>query len=256
MKMQKLMALVQVEMKKLFRAPMSLAVLMLMPVGLTLILNLALGSVANANDFYPVPGMNHFEYLMPGIMGYSIIYMGMIVALGLVEYRQAGLLDRLEITPVSTATYLWSHIIANMLIALLQGVIVLLLAWALGFEPLGGVGGMLLAFLFLAVLAISAVGFGLITAAVSKDTGAAGGLSMIFILPMMMFGSQLAVFNETTRNVAKFTPNFYVSDSLSIIFHQGKINDPAIWQNLLILSIFSGVIVLIGIQLFKRIKHQ
>jgi ABC-2 type transport system permease protein len=256
MKMQKLFALVQVEIKKLVREPMSLAVLMFMPVVLTLVLYFALGKVANANDFYPVPGMSHFEYLMPGIMGYSIIYMGMIVGLGLVEYRQAGLLDRLEITPVSTTTYLWSQIIANVLIALLQGLVVILLAWALGYEPLGGLSGMLLAFLFLGVLAISAVGFGLITAAVSKDSGAAGGLSMIFILPMMMFGSLLAVFNETTRSVAKFTPNFYVSDSLSMIFHENKVSDPAIWTNLLILSIYSLVIVSIGIQLFKRIKHQ
>ncbi|MCJ7693988.1 MAG: ABC transporter permease [Anaerolineaceae bacterium] len=256
MKMQKLMALIQVELKKLVREPMSLAVLMLMPVGLTLILFFALGNVANANDFYPVPGMSHFDYLMPGIMGYSIIYMGMIVALALVEYRQAGLLERLEITPVSTSIYLWSQIIANIFIALLQGLIVILLAWVLGFEPLGGVSGMLLAFLFLCVLAISAVGFGLITAAVSKDSGAAGGLSMIFILPMMMFGSLLTVFNETTRSIAKFTPNFYVSDSLSMIFHEGKVSDPAIWMNLLTLTIYSLVIVGAGIQLFKRIKHH
>jgi hypothetical protein len=32
------------------------------------------------NDYYPVPGMNHFEYLLPGVMGYAVIYMGMMVA--------------------------------------------------------------------------------------------------------------------------------------------------------------------------------
>ena len=62
---------------------MNLAVMLLMPVGLTLIFYLALGSVYN--DYYPVPGMNHFEYLLPGVMGYAVIYMGMMVALALVE---------------------------------------------------------------------------------------------------------------------------------------------------------------------------
>jgi ABC-2 type transport system permease protein len=254
MNMQKINALVLVELKKLYRAPMNLAVMVLMPVGLTLVFYFALGNIYN--DYYPVPGMTHFEYLLPGAMGYAVIYMGMMVALALVEYRQAGLLKRVDVAPVSTAAFLGSQIIANMIIATFQGLIVLLVARLLGFEPLGGLVGLLLASLFLALLAISAVGFGLITAAVSKDTGAAGGLSMIFILPMMMFGSLLAVFNESTRTIARFTPNFYVSDTLSMIFHEGKISDPAIWQNLLILAIISLVIVVVGIQLFKKTKNR
>jgi ABC-type multidrug transport system permease subunit len=97
---------------------------------------------------------------------------------------------------------------------------------------------------------------GLITAAVAKESGAASGLSMIFILPMMMFGALLAVFSETTRNIARFTPNYYVSDSLSIIFHTGSLSDPVIWQNLLILAAISLVVVVAGIQLFKKTAYR
>lgn len=250
MKIQKIYALVQVELKKLYRDRMSLAVMLLMPVGLTLVFYLALSNVYN--DYYPVPGMNHFEYLLPGVMGYAVIYMGMMVALGLVEYRQAGLLNRVETTPVSSSAYLGSLIIANMFIATFQGLIVLLVARLLGFEPQGGLVGLLLAPLFLALLAVTAVGLGLMTAAVSKDTGTAGGLAVIFILPMMMFGAFLAVFDETTRIIAKFTPNYYVTDSLSVIFHEGSVSDPVIWQNLLILAIISLVAVVAGIQVFKK----
>jgi ABC-2 type transport system permease protein len=250
MNTQKIGALVAVELKKLYREPMSLAVMVLMPIGLTLIFYLALSNVYN--DYYPIPGMNHFEYLLPGVTGYAVIYMGMMVALGLVEYRQSGLLKRVETTPVSPSAYLGSHIIANMLIATFQALIVLLVARLLGFEPQGGLVGLLLAIVFLALLAVTAVGLGLMTAAVSKDTGAAGGLSVIFILPMMMFGGFLAVFNEATRTIAKFTPNYYVTDSLSVIFHEGRVSNPVIWQNLLILSIISAVIVIAGIQLFIR----
>lgn len=251
---QTLMALVSVELKKLVRDLMSLAVMMLMPVGLTLIFYLALGNVYN--DYYPVPGMNHFEYLMPGVMGYAVIYMGMMVALALVEYRESGLLRRIQATPVSMATYLGSQIVANMMIATVQGLIVLLVARLLGFQPQGGLVGVLLAALFLALLAVTAVGLGLLTAAISKDTGAAGGLSMIFILPMMMFGAMLAVFNEATRTIAKFTPNFYVTESLSIIFHQGELSNPTIWQNLLILVVIDLIIVTAGIQLFKKTAYR
>jgi len=247
---KKLNALVRVELKKLVRDPMNLAVLLLMPIGLALIFYLALGNVYN--DYYPVPGMNHFEYLLPGVMGYSVIYMGMMVALALCDYRKSGVLSRIETAPVSASTYLGSQVVANVIIATFQGMLVLLVARLLGFEPQGGLIGIFLVILFLAVLGVTAVGLGLITAAIAKDSGAAGGLSMIFILPMMMFGSLLAVFDETTRTIAKFTPNFYVSDSLSLILHEGRVSDPMIWQNLLILIGISIVIVIVGIKLFSK----
>ena len=252
MNLQKIGALVVVELKKLYREPMNLIVMVLMPVGLALIFYVALSGISSNSFEYPVPGMNHFEYLLPGTMGYAVIYMGMMVALGLVEYRQSGLLKRVETTPVSPSVYLGSHVIAYMLIAVVQGLIVLLVARVLGYEPLGGLVGLLLAALFLALLGISSVGLGLITAAVAKNTGAAGGIAVIYIVPMMMFGSLLAVFNEMTRNIARFMPNYYVSDSLSIIFHTGSVSDPVLWQNLLILAIIALVVVLVGIQLFKR----
>jgi len=254
MKTQKINALVLVELKKLHRDPMNLVVMLLMPVGLALIFYLALGNVYN--DYYPVPGMNHFEYLLPGVMGYAVIYMGMMVALALCEYRKAGLLNRIQTTPVSTSAYLGSLIIANMIIATIQGMIVLLVARLLGYVPLGGPAGLMLAVVFLALLAVTAVGLGLLTAAVAKDSGAASGISAIFIIPMMMFGALLAVFDETTRTIAKFTPNYYVSASLSIIFHTGRVSNPVVWQNLLILAIISLVVVVAGIQLFKRTEFR
>ena len=255
MKMQTIKALVVVELRKLYRDPMTLGILLLMPVGLTLVFYLALGDIRN--DYYGYASeMSHFDYLLPGAMGYAIIYMGMIVALALVEYRKSGLLKRVQATPVSPTVYLGSHIIANMIIATVQGFIVLLVGLLLGFEPLGGLAGLLLAALFLALLAISAVGLGLITASIAKDTGAAGGLSVIYIVPMMMFGALLAVFNETTRNIARFMPNYYVSDSLSVIFHTGSLSDPVIWQNLLTLAGISLVIVVVGMQIFKRVVYQ
>lgn len=254
MKIKQMIVLSVVELKKLYRDPMSLVVMLLMPVGLALIFYFALSGITN--DYYPVAGMNHFEYLLPGVMGYAVIYMGMMVAIALVEYRQSGILSRIETTPVTPATYLGSHIIANMIIATFQGLIVLLVARLLGYVPLGGVSGLLLAVVFLALLAVTAVGLGLLTAAVSKSSGVASGLAVIYIVPMMMFGALLAVFNEPTRMIARFTPNYYVSDSLSIIFHTGQVADPAVYQNLLILGLFSVVVVVLGIQLFKRTSYQ
>jgi ABC-type multidrug transport system permease subunit len=94
------------------------------------------------------------------------------------------------------------------------------------------------------------------TAAVSKETGTAGGLAVIYIVPMMMFGALLAVFDETTRNIARFMPNYYLSDSLSKIFHEGIVSEWIIWKNMLILAAISLVLVVAGIQIFRRREYR
>ena len=179
MNLKKVGTLAVVELKKLYRDPMTLAVLLLMPVGLTLVFYLALRNVPTWN----IPGMSHFEFLLPGTMGYAVIYMGMMVAMALCSYREAGLLKRLQTTPTSSSEYLGSLIVAYMIIAVFQAFVVLLVARLLGYEPLGGAIGLLVAAVFLALLAVTSVGLGLLTATVAKNSGAASGLTMIFVVP-------------------------------------------------------------------------
>jgi ABC-2 type transport system permease protein len=252
MKTRAMMSLVGVELKKLYRDPMSLAVMLAMPVVLTLVFYLALGNMPT----WWLEGVSHFEFLVPGTMGMAVIYMIMMVAMGLCTYREAGLLKRLETTPTSATTYLGSQIIANMVIGAAQGLVVLLLSVILGFRPQGGLTGIVLATIFLALLSASSVGFGLLTAAIAKNSGAASGLSMIFIIPMMIFGTWLTAFNEMTVAISRFTPNFYVTEPLTWIFQGAPLSDGIIWKDLLILTIISLVAVVAGIQLFKKTEFR
>jgi ABC-2 type transport system permease protein len=252
MKMQKIGALVGVELKKLYRDPMSLAVILAMPVVLTLIFYFAMRDLPT----WWLEGASHFEFLVPGTMGFAVIYMGMLVAMALCTYREAGLLKRLESTPTSPYEYMGSLIIAYMVIGVFQGLVVLLLSVILGFRPQGGLPGLVMTGIFLGLLAITAVGLGLLTATVAKSSSAASGLSMIFIIPMMVFGTFLAAFSEMTISIARFTPNFYVTESLTRIFHGASMSDRIMWQNLLILAIISLVAVVAGIQLFKRTEFR
>ena len=252
MKTREMMALVGVELKKLYRDPMSLAVMLAMPDMLTLVFYFALGNLPT----WWLEGASHFEFLVPGTMGIAVIYMIMMVAMGLCTYREAGLLKRLETTPASATTYLGSQVIANMVIGAAQGLVVLLLSVLLGFRPQGGLPGLVLTTICLALLAASSVGFGLLTATVAKSSGAASGLSMIFIIPMMIFGTWLTAFNEMTFAIARFTPNFYVTEPLTRIFHGAPMSDGIVWKDMLILLIISLVAAFAGIQLFKKTEYR
>ena len=251
--MKELFALIGAELKRLYRDPMLLAVLLAMPIGLTLVFYFAMGNLYQD----PMrPEMSHFEFLVPGAMGYAVIYMGMMVALVLCEYREAGLLKRLNTTPTSPTIYLGSLVIFNMMMAVVQGLIVLGVSKLLGYEAQVTVLSIVIIAVFLGILAVVAVGFGLLTATVAKNAGAASGLSIIYILPMMVFGSFLAVFDEATYKIARFTPNFYTTDTFMRIFYGTPLTEWVIWKNLLILLAIAVIVVFAGIQLFKRTEFR
>ena len=112
MKTRALMSLVGVELKKLYRDPTTLAVMLAMPIVLTMVFYLTMSDLPT----WWMEGTSHFEFLVPGTMGIAVIYMVMMVAMGLCTYRDAGLLKRLETTPASATIYLGSQIVANMII--------------------------------------------------------------------------------------------------------------------------------------------
>jgi len=100
------------------------------------------------------------------------------------------------------------------------------------------------------LFSLSSVGLGLITATVVKTPEAATGISFVFILPQMFFGTFIPL-TDTTRQIAMFMPSYYVVDALSLIFG-GDWTNANILLDVGIISIVSVAIVTIGILLFKK----
>ncbi len=250
MNLQRTMALLKIELKKVIREPVILFISILFPVALTLLMGLALSGLASSS----VPGYSVFDTMVPGLFGYACIWITMTVATTFVDDRELGLLKRINTTRTTSGEFMVSHIISNTLISLLQVAIVAVLSFVLGFRPEGGISGFLLAFVFIGFLSICSVGFGLITATIAKNSGAASGVAMIFILPQMLFGSAgmgIPVM-ESTQLIAMFLPSYYATNSLKMIFRGTPLTEITIWTNLGVLAILSIVIVIVGIQLFKR----
>ncbi len=250
MNLQRTMALLKIELKKVIREPVILFISILFPVALTLLMGLALSGLASSS----VPGYSVFDTMVPGLFGYACIWITMTVATTFVDDRELGLLKRINTTRTTSGEFMVSHIISNTLISLLQVAIVAVLSFVLGFRPEGGISGFLLAFVFIGFLSICSVGFGLITATIAKNSGAASGVAMIFILPQMLFGSAgmgIPVM-ESTQLIAMFLPSYYATNSLKMIFRGTPSAEITILTNLGVLAILSIVIVIVGIQLFKR----
>lgn len=246
MNTQRLFALLKMELKKIIREPAYVFLMFLFPAVLTIIFGFAFSD--------PELGMT-FNAMAPGLFAYACIFIIMIVAQSFSDEREQGLLSRLSITPMKPSDFMGSQILSNMIIVMLQVLIVFILAQLFDFRPQTDILGILLAFLLMAIFSLSSVGLGLITATISKSAGVATGLSFIFILPQMFFGTFIPI-TSTTRPIAMILPSYYVTDALTSIFNGDALTNSNILIDFAFVSVISIVIVIIGIQLFKKFGNK
>lgn len=242
--MQRVLALVKMELLKLIREPAILFLNLLFPAILTLVFGLAFGGIGGGDSAI-------FDMMAPGLFAYACIFLIMTVAMSFTEDRESGLLKRINVTPTTSSQFIGSHIITNMIIAVIQLVIVFLLSLLMGFRPNVDFFGFLMAFIFMLLLSLCSVGLGLITASISKSSGAAVGLSFIFILPQMFFGTFIEPVG-VTEGIAAFLPSHYVTNAIKTLFKGASPFAVEILVQLGIIVLMTIVIVILGIFLFKK----
>jgi ABC-type multidrug transport system permease subunit len=190
-----------------------------------------------------------FDYMAPGLFAFAAIFLIMIVAQTLVVEREIKLFSRINTTPTTAADIVMSKTLSSMVSALVQVALVFVMAFLLGYHPLGDASSLGFAFVIMAVFSLCCVGFGLIVAAISKSSGAATGIAFIFILPLMFLGTYVPVGGPARLIV----PSNYVTDALTSLFLRGApVSSPMILMDLAVVSIFSIALLLVGILLFKR----
>jgi ABC-type multidrug transport system permease subunit len=213
----------------------------------------------NSQLFSQTQEKKMFDYMVPGLFAYGVIFLIMTVSQSFTGERSAGLLRRINTTPITASEFMLSQVISNMVMAVLQVTLIFITAFLLGYSPLGGPLGLAMAFLIVAIFSLCCVGFGLITATVAKSAGAATGLSFVFIMPMMFLGTFVSGMSPGTLSgvASRFVPSFYVTDALTSLFLRGvPLSNSVIIFDLSVVSVCSTVVLFIGILLFRKYGNR
>ena len=193
--------------------------------------------------------LTQFDYMVPGLFGYAAIFLTMNVALAFSSEREQGLLRRINLTPTSPSEVIVSSVLSNMVVGAVQVGIVYVASSMMGFRAQASVAGIAYALTIVLFLVLCNVGFGLITASLVKSSGAATGISFVFILPQMLLGT----FVPVSPSIARFVPSYYVTDALTSLFLRGApLSSPVIMYDLAIVAVVGVVTVLAGITVFQR----
>jgi len=139
-------------------------------------------------------------------------------------------------------------------VGLAQALLVFLCVYALGYHPAADFGGLLMGFLIITLFAMCNIGFGLITAAISKSAGAATGISFIFLMPQLFLGTFVGTaLSSTAQAAGRFVPAYYVTDALTSLFTRGaSIASQSVLTDLAVVSASSVITLLAGVLIFRR----
>jgi ABC-2 type transport system permease protein len=196
--------------------------------------------------------LTQWDFMAPGIFAFAAIFMTMIVAQTMTVERDEGLLKRLRTTPASSSDYMISQTLSYMIIAVVQVTLVLVSSFMIGYRPESGIAGIAFTFVITLAFSLVAVGFGLISATISKSAEAATGVSFIFIMPQMFLGTFMPL-GGSTELISKFIPSKYVTDAITTLFLRGApLSTPIIWIDLAIVAGVGFLLVVTGIILFER----
>ncbi|UCH71070.1 MAG: ABC transporter permease [Candidatus Bathyarchaeota archaeon] len=195
-----------------------------------------------------------FDYMAPGIFAYAAIFLTMTVAQSFTTDRENGLLRRINTTPTTPTEFMMSQMISNMVTALVQVALVFAMAHLVGYRPNGDASSFAMAFIIVSLFSLCNVGFGLITATIAKSSGAATGLSFVFIMPQMFLGTFVGfALSPSAQAAGKFVPSYYVTDALTSLFLRGApLSSPTILLDLVVVSIYSVTALFLGILLFRK----
>ncbi len=205
-----------------------------------------------------VRGSSVFDSFAPGLFAFASIYMIMTVAQSYTAERENGLLRRILMTPATSGDLVMGSVVSYLAVGLVQAMLVFASVYGLGYRPVTGPAGLLVGFFIVTAFALCNIGFGLIAAAVSKSAGAATGISFIFLMPQLFLGTFVGSSLSSTAHVAgKFVPAYYVTDALTSLFTRGAaVTSPAVLTDLAVVSASSVLILLVGVQVFRRLGSR
>ena len=236
------------EMKRYFRAKSRILGSLAIPFFFLAFLGLGFNRMA-------VPGagsVNYIRFLVPGIVGMSLLFQSIFAGLSVLWDREFGFLKEIMVAPVSRVSIVLGRIAGGMTTALVQGLLVLALSFLVGFR-IKSVPALLLALLFMVLVSTSFIGLGLVFASKIKDMQGYSIIMNFVVFPLFFLSGALYPLDNLPAWLRIFSyldPLTYGVDGLrgTLI----GLSSRGILLDLLIMAAVSVLMVFLGAWSFDR----
>jgi len=196
---------------------------------------------------------DYLSFLAPGIIAMAILFSSMFTGISVLWDKQFGFLQEVLVAPVSRFSIIIGRTLGGATVALIQGFIILLISLGLGVK-ISGVFGLLLTFVFMILIAFTAVGFGLVLASKMEDFQGFQLIMNLLIMPLLFLSSAFfpVTSNPTMKIISSFNPLFYMVDGLrgSLVTGAATVNPPML--DLLVVLVVCIIMMGLGSYFFSK----
>jgi ABC-2 type transport system permease protein len=199
-------------------------------------------------------GGSYIEFIAPGIISMGIIFTALFSGIEIIWDRQFGFLKETLVAPTSRLEIMIGRTLGGATVASLQGVIILLLSFVIGFR-IHQTAIFLLAFVFIFLTALLFTALGTAIASLLDDMQGFQLIMNFLVMPLFFLSGALFPLQGLPKAIdfiAKIDPLTYGVDGL-----RGALAGAAHFgmaQDLFILSILTVVILISGGYLFSKIE--
>lgn len=199
-------------------------------------------------------GVDYLQYLVPGIMGFTMLLGASFAGLAILSDQDVGFLKEILVAPVSRTSIVLGRIAGGSTTAIVQAVLVLALSIPLGFEVAGWLS-IPLAAVFLALIAVTFVGFGIVLASQFSDSEGFSLIVQFIVFPLFFLSGAIYPIEglpQLVQYLALVNPLTYGVDGLRAALVGASTYPLVVDLGALVLS--SAVMVSLGAYLFERVE--
>jgi ABC-2 type transport system permease protein len=179
-------------------------------------------AVAPAFQSVQTNDLSFISYLVPSILGMSLMQLGVFAAIPLVADREKLILKRLQATPLRRWQLVGSNVLMRLLIAVVQTAIIIGVGSAFFDVQVAGSWVLIGGFVLLGSLAFIALGYVIASFASSEES--ANGMTSVVQFPLMFLSGTffpIDAMPDALQTVARAMPLTYLGDALRQVMVDG-----------------------------------
>jgi ABC-2 type transport system permease protein len=192
-------------------------------IGQPLLYLLILGQgIASGLSINRAPGVGYLQFMFPGILGMSVLFTSMFSAISIIWDREFGFLKEVLVAPVPRWAVALGKILGGATVAVLQSIVLLLVAPLVGIYPSARMVLELLLLCFL--ISVAVTGLGTAIAARMRSMQSFQMIMNFLVMPMYFLSGAmfpLASAPAWMRTLAVFDPLSYGVDALRYVVLSG-----------------------------------
>lgn len=219
---------------------------------------LIFGQVFTQIRAIPTGNMSYIEFLAPGILAQSVLFISIFYGIAIIWERDLGILQKFLVSPSPRAALVAGKALSAGVRAISQAFIIYLLSLVLGvsinWNPLALLGVILVVFLGAAIFAT----FSLIVACIVKTRERFLGIGQLLTMPLFFASSAIypiSIMPAWLQAIAGVNPLTYLVDALRSLMLAGDLNVTHVGLDILVLFGVMVVMIWIGSVMYPKVAN-